>query len=529
MKRAIPFFKAGDVGGMAYSIAGNIVNYVIVIATLKGVLNWPDYLIYGRVIPGMSIGLMGTGIYYAWMAHKLARKEGRSDVTALPSGISTPAMFVFLYGIIMPLNAILQDPEKVWAAAVSACFLAGGIEMCGAFVGPAIRRMIPRAALLGTVAGIALVWMANKGLYDTYADPLPGMPVLIIALIGLIGGYVFPKKIPPLVVALVGGIILAIGMGRAIPNFSGFGFQFMSPVTGVQSVISGFTSILPYLGIIIPVAIYVFVETMDNVESAVAAGDVFDLREAQIADGCFTMLSALCGSVLPITVWLGHAGLKKEKAGAGYSWISGLILGACGIFGAFVFINSVMPPVVAAITFLWCAIIMVSQAFKEAIPLKHAAAVVMAMIPHLADYGYTQVTGALGAVPGLENFSNSSMQYYTSVSARAVNEYGPQVSTALINNGVMWAGVPELKAGAIITGMIWATATAFIIDKRLDKAAVACLVAAAFAFFGFIHQASLGLYWHSPFVYGYLIMAAVCYIMHLLRKYIKSPEDFEYV
>lgn len=529
MKRMIPFFRSGDVGGMAYAIAGNIVNYVIVIATLKGVLKWPDNIVYGKVIPGMSIGLMGAGIYYAWMAHKLANKEGRSDVTALPSGISTPAMFVFLYGIIMPLDAILKNPSHVWAAAVSACFIAGAIEACGAFVGPTIRKMIPRAALLGTVAGIALVWMANKGLYDTYADPKLGMPILIIAIIGLIGGYVFPKKIPGLVVALVGGILLAIGMGRAVPNFSGFGFQFMSPIAGISAVFSGFNSIIPYLGIIIPVAIYVFVETMDNVESAVAAGDDYNLKEAQLADGCMTMLSALCGSVLPITVWLGHAGLKKEKAGAGYSWISGLILGACGIFGAFVFINSVMPPVVAAITFLWCAVIMVSQAFKEAIPVKHAAAVVMAMIPHLADYAYTEVTGALGVVPVLQNYSSSSMQYYTHVTSRAVNEFGSNVTNALINNGVMWGGVPELKAGAIITGMVWATITAFIIDKRLEKASIACLVGAGFAFFGFIHQACLGIYWNSPFVIGYISMAIVCFVMYLLRKHIKSPDDFEYV
>lgn len=529
MKKQIPFFKVGDVGGLAYAIAGNIVNYVIVIATLKGILNWPDELVFGRVIPGMSIGLMAAGIYYAWMAHKLAKKEGRSDVTALPSGISTPAMFVFLYGIIMPLDAFIGDPYKVWAAAVSACFLAGAIDAFGALFGPIVRKVIPRAALLGTVAGIALVWMANKGLFDTYASPMLGMPVLIIAIIGLIGGYMFPGKIPPLVVALVGGVILAIGLGQAVPDFSGFGFQMMDPVTGVQSVFLGFQYIAPYLGVIIPVAIYVLIETMDNVESAVAAGDSFNLKEAMMADGAVTMLSALFGSVLPITVWLGHAGLKKQEAGAGYSWISGIILGVCGIFGAFVFINSVMPPVIAAITFLWCAVIMVSQAFKEAIPVKHTAAVCMAMIPHIADLSYTEVTGALGIVPALENYSEASMQFYTSVSNRMVTEFGPQVTDALINNGVMWGGVPELKAGAIITGMIWATITAFIIDKRLDKAAYTCLAAMAFAFLGFIHQAQLGFYWKSEFVWSYFVMAAICFILHLLRKHIKSPDDFEYV
>ena len=74
------------------------------IATLSGVLEWPDKIVYGYVIPGMSIGLLCSGVYYAYMGRRLSRKEGRADVTALPSGVSTPAMFVMLYGVIMPLH-----------------------------------------------------------------------------------------------------------------------------------------------------------------------------------------------------------------------------------------------------------------------------------------------------------------------------------------------------------------------------------------------------------------------------------------
>ena len=107
----IPFFSTGDIGGLTYTITNNIVNYLIVIATLSGVLAWPDEIVYGRVIPGMSIGLLLSGLYYAYMAYKLGKKEGRADVTALPSGISTRAMFVILYGVIMPLHYALGDPE----------------------------------------------------------------------------------------------------------------------------------------------------------------------------------------------------------------------------------------------------------------------------------------------------------------------------------------------------------------------------------------------------------------------------------
>ena len=92
----VPWFRRGDIGGITYLVTNNIVNYLIVIATLSGVLKWPDKIVFGAVIPGMSIGLMLGCFYYAFMARRLSQKEGRADVTALPSGVSTPAMFVFL-------------------------------------------------------------------------------------------------------------------------------------------------------------------------------------------------------------------------------------------------------------------------------------------------------------------------------------------------------------------------------------------------------------------------------------------------
>lgn len=507
-KSKLPVFRSGDIGGMAYSLAGNIVNYIIVIGVLLYVFEWPGELVFGRVIPGMSIGLMGSGIYYAWMAHRLAKKEGRSDVTALPSGVSTPAMFVYLWGVIAPLHYAIGDPEKVWMAAVAATFLGGVIEALGSVIGPWLKKYLPRAALLGTVGGIALVWMFNKGFYDVYADPILGMPVLLIAIIGLIGGYLFPKKIPALLVAVIGGIVYAGILGRITPDFSGFGFTLTNPVKGIQAIVKGMALIVPYLVVIIPIQIYNFIETMDNVESANAAGDNYSVKEAQIADGAMTMLSALFGGVVPNTVWLGHPGLKKGHAGAGYSWISGVILGAAGIFGAYAFINSLMPPVIAAITFIWCSVTIIVQAFREARPLRHGAAVAVAFVPHMADYAFTEI----------------QLTLYT----QGVYEFTPEVTQALINEGVMWPGVPALKYGAIITAMIWATVTAFIIDKRLDKAGFVSLAAAALALVGFIHSPSLT-FSLNPFFWGYMIMAGICFCFNFFKKDFTVPEGFDYV
>ena len=514
----VPWICRGDVGGMAYAITNNIVNYLIVIATLSGVLGWPDKIVYGYVIPGMSMGLMCSGLYYAYMGYKLSKQEGRANVTALPSGVSTPAMFVMLYGVVMPLSYAVEDPELAWSAAVAACFVGGAVEFIGGIIGPWVKAHVPRAALLGTVAGIGFIWMSTQGLFDIFSDPVVGIPVMFVAAVGIFGGYVFPGRIPPLIIALVGGVVYAACIGRVQPDFTGIGFYVPDPVGGVGHMIAGFAIMSPYLSVIIPVEVYNFIETMDNVEAANAAGDNYSVREAQFADGICTMISAVCGGVVPNTVWLGHASLKKTEAGIGYSAVSGIVLGAAGVFGLFTFMNSIAPATVVAITYLWCATVMVAQAFKDT-KVKHYAAVGVAMIPPVADYLYTQVTGAVG----LANI-------WTEVISDGTSAYDPATTQAILDAGVMWNGVPAVKAGAIVTGIILGTIFAFIIDKRLDKVAITAFIGAAAACIGLVNSATLGFYPTSPFTIAYVIIGCLAIIMHLGRNsWFKGPDDYDYV
>lgn len=524
MKSKIPFFRDGDVGGLVYMIANNIVNYIIVIATLQG-FEWPDYIIYGRVIPGMSIGLLAGGFYYAYMAHKLSNKTGRSDVTALPSGISTPAMFVILFGVISPLHYAIMDPETEWAAATAACFIGGFVEFLGGFIGPWVKKHIPRAALLGTIAGVGFIWMATQGVFDVFGDPVVGLPILAVAMLGLFAGFAFPKKISPFLVAIIGGMVYAFCLGRTSFDFSSVGFYFPNPVNTIQSIINGFAYVAPYLAVVIPVEIYNFVETMDNVESANAAGDEYNVREAQFADGICTMLSAIFGGVVPNTVWLGHAGLKKGEAGASYSWISGLVLGLAGVLGLFSVLSSIMPAAVAAITFLWCAGVMVAQAFKECKP-KHYAAIAIAMVPSIADYLFTQVEAALATGSMMEG----GWGIWSDVTADNLKGFDDAVNELLIVNGAMWNGVPAVKSGAIIIGILLGAMTVFMIDKKLKSAGIVALCGAALSLFGFIHHAQLGFYITSPFMIGWLIVAVILFILASGEgKWFNAPDDFEYV
>jgi len=92
--------------------------------------------------------------------------------------------------------------------------------------------------------------------------------------------------------------------------------------------------------------------------------------------------------------------------------------------------------------------------------------------------------------------------------------YAEETTNLLIENGVMWNGVPAVKIGAIIIGIILGTLTAFVIDKRLDKAGICALVGAALSLFGLIHNAEMGFYPLSPFAISYVVAAALLFIMH---------------
>ena len=90
-------------------------------------------------------------LFYAYLAYQLAKKEGRTDVTAMPYGPSVPHMFIVVFVIMLPTYLTTKDAMLAWRAGLAWCFIIGVIVLLGAFVGPWIRKVTPRAAMLGTL------------------------------------------------------------------------------------------------------------------------------------------------------------------------------------------------------------------------------------------------------------------------------------------------------------------------------------------------------------------------------------------
>ena len=233
-------------------------------------------------------------LYYAWLAYKLAKETGRNDVCALPSGISVPHMFIVVFVIMMPIAAQTGDPIKGWEAGLTWVFVQSFVLMAGGFIAPFIRKITPRAALLGALAGVSIAFISMRPALEMYMTPVIGIVCFAILLASWLGGVRYFKGMPAGLVAILVGSIIAWGSTAVGLNFGGmsvanlgasfatFGFSF--PVPAIGHVFSGFE----FLGIIlvtaIPFGIYDLVEAMDNVESA-AAGLMAGFNAARFLGG----------------------------------------------------------------------------------------------------------------------------------------------------------------------------------------------------------------------------------------------------
>ena len=77
----------GDVNAFFGLMLDNVMNLVILAGILVFVYGFPEPLVYTRMFPGTALGVMFGDLVYTWLAFRLAHREGRSDVTAMPLGL----------------------------------------------------------------------------------------------------------------------------------------------------------------------------------------------------------------------------------------------------------------------------------------------------------------------------------------------------------------------------------------------------------------------------------------------------------
>jgi len=505
METSDPFrwWRPGDLDGFFGLFVDNLIQLLLIVTLCSHVLGMGSELVYGRILPGVAVSLLAGNLFYAFQARALARRTGQAEVTALPYGVNTVSLFAYILFVMLPVVRQTNDPELAWRVGLMACLGSGAIELGGAFVAGWVKAITPRAALLATLAGIAITFISMDFCFRIFADPLVGLAPLALILLQYIGRVRLPAGVPAGLVAILVGTGLAWGLGRmdTAALAAALHVELLPPHPYVEELTSTLVSpyLLAFLPVIVPMGLFNLIGSLQNLESAEAAGDAYPVRNSLAANGIGTIAAACFGSCFPTTIYIGHPGWKGMGAGAGYSVANGVVITLLCCLGLVGAATALIPIEAGAAILLWIGITIAAQAF-QATPRAHAPAVVVGFFPALAAWGLLMLEAGLRGAG-------------TSVGA---------VGLPALTQQLPIAGMIALERGFIFTSMALAATTVALVDGRFRVAATWLCVTAALAATGIIHgyrvteTAIVNAYGPAstwPFVAGYLVAAALCLVL----------------
>ena len=468
---------AGDVNGFFGLVVDNLSILAFIATVLVGAFGFPAELVYTRMFPGTALGVLVGNALYTAMAIRLARRAGRADVTAMPLGLDAPtsigmALLVLGPAFVAFKNAGLDADAaalRTWHLGEAALIVMGVVKLVLSFFGETVRKRVPRAGLLGSIAGIALVLMGFLPLVEILRVPVVGLVSIGAVLVVLVGKPRF-SRVPAVVLALA----IAASAYYLLGSAGWLGGAYREPGAVVWHAalpwpnlgfVSGMTDALAYLPLLIPFGVLMVVGGINVTESARAAGDTFETRDILLVEAFATLVAGLCGGVAQTTPYIGQPAYKAMGARHGYTLLTGVFVGIGGMIGLLGALVQALPLAVLAPSLVYVAISIRVQAFA-ATPARYAAAVVFSFFPAIAR----MVSIKLGdpALVAPDRFA----------ALFGDTSQGPSELFTIV----------VLGNGFILTSMVWAAFLVAVIDERPRGAALALLIGAAMSAFGLIHS-----------------------------------------
>jgi len=509
----LPWFVRKDLDGFFGLMIDNLIQLILIVALCRELIQLPDEYIFGKILPGAAISILIGNFFYTWQARRLARETGREDVTALPYGINTVSLFAFIFFIMLPVVHETKDPVWAWKVGLVACFLSGVIEIAGAFIAESVRRVTPRAALLSALAGIAITFISMDFTFKIFAQPRVALVPMAVIFVAYFSHQRLPLGLPGGMVAIAIGTALGWALGIMNSEAIAFHSSLSLPTFTGASLWEALThpAFLNYFSVIFPMGIFNVVGSLQNIESAEAAGDRFRTFPSLMANGIGSVVAALFGSVFPTTIYIGHPGWKRLGARSGYSALNGVFISLICLTGSIQSVLGIIPLEAGIGILLYIGIIIVAQAFQET-PRAHAPAVALGIVPALAGWALLMIETGLRAAG-------------TSLS---------QVGLAKFNQeSVAIHGVISLERGFIFTSMILSAIGVALIERKFAHAAAWSMAAALLSAFGIIHAYELGPrgitsrfgFMAAPeFLIAYLLVAALFWAVGLLARHRRDDE-----
>ena len=472
--------RRGDVNAFFGLMLDNIGDMILMAGLLVG-FGFPKAFVLTRMIPGTAVGVLVGDLIFTAMAFRLARRSRRGDVTAMPLGLDTPSTFGAVFLILGPAFLAAKGrglgPEEAareaWFVGIAMILASGIFKLaCAPFSGW-IRRIVPRAGLLGSLTAIALVLISFLPLIDIASTPIAGMASLAVILATLTSRWKLPRNFPGALAALLVGCVIYYAMNLAGLGPGLGGGEAARPSLALRATLPNpisewfewfkvsWRTTLEYLPVAIPLALATVVGGIDCTESAATVGDDYPTGQIIAAEGLATVVGGLFGGVIQSTPYIGHPAYKAMGAGAAYTLATALFVGGAGVFGYFDWIFYLLPKSAVFPILIFVGLEITAQSF-HATPIKHYPAVALACVPALAYLALLALNQVLPQAKPFGEFSEPARHWIQTVTI--------------------------LSGGFIVTSLLWGSILAHLIDGRLKPAAVSLVLAGACALFGVIHS-----------------------------------------
>jgi len=506
----VGWFVRGDIDGFFGLFVDNLLQLMLIAVLCVNVCGMPGELVFGRILPGAALSILFGNLFYAWQARRLAIRSGRSDVTALPYGINTVSLIAFIFLIIAPIYFETKDPRLAWQAGLFACLISALLECIGAFLGDWLRSHTPRAALLSSLAGIAITFISMGFVFQIFAMPAVAIvPALFVILV--YGGQIrLPWGLPGGFVAVLLGVALGwilrwAGYPYFQPLQEAYTFSLHLPQTSVSDMLVFLSNGQgwKYFSVIFPMALFNLIGSLQNLESAEAAGDRYDTRSSLLVNGFGSIVAASLGNPFPTTIYIGHPGWKAMGARWGYSILNGVVITILCLIGGITLVLKVVPMEAMIGILLWIGLIITAQAFQE-VPKKHSVAVALGLVPSLAAWALLLIETTLRKT------------------GATLIDVAPKFGGDLYIYGII-----SLSQGFMLSCMILSAMMVFVVEREFLKAALWTGAAAILSFCGIIHAYTLtssgvqnrfGFAAANDFAAAYLIASLILVVLHYYSR-----------
>jgi AGZA family xanthine/uracil permease-like MFS transporter len=443
----------------------NVGNLVFLSSILIFTFHYPADLVLTRMLPGTALGVLFGDVVYTWLAVRLNKRTGRNDVTAMPLGLDTPSTIGIAYAVLGPAYLATNDAVLAWKIGMANLFLIGIVKLGTSFIGGMVQRIIPPAGLLGSIAGIGLLFLGFLPLIEIFNLPIVGMVALGLMFYVLVGKMELPFRLP--------GILIAVVLGSLFYNilgYSGYVTDFQPPSFTIQLSLpyfsAGFFAALPetlkYIPLAIPFGIITIIGGINNTESARLAGDTYRARSILLTEAFSTLIAAFFGGVAQTTPYIGHPAYKKMGATNWYTLATGLFIGIGTMAGLMSLMIDLIPKAVLAPIFIFIGFEIISQAYAS-VPPEHSPAVTITFFPTIANM----------VLVILNQF---------------LSQCKIPIEALPLNLKTLYQTLTILGNGFILTAMLWGGMLSVLISKKPRICAVYALACASFTLCGLMHS-----------------------------------------